>query len=66
LKYVDFRDAIHGELRRNTDGLTWLELQSRLRLPYQRPCPAWTKQLELDIGLVRTKGAGRALIWKIR
>jgi hypothetical protein len=36
------------------------------RLPYHRPCPAWTARLESDIGLVRGKGTGRALVWKLR
>ena len=65
MKYVDYRDSIRGELRRNAAGLTWAELQQRLGLPYERPCPAWTKQLEADIGLTRSKGAGRALVWKV-
>lgn len=66
MKYVDYRDSIRDELRRNTAGMTWSELQGRLALPYDRPCPTWTRLLETDIGLVRTKGAGRALVWKLR
>ena len=65
MRYVDYRDAIQAELRRNPAGLTWMQLQSRLGLPYDRPCPAWTRQLESDIGLRRTKGAGRSLIWHV-
>jgi hypothetical protein len=65
MRYIDFRDSIRNELRRSAAGLTWSELQGRLGLPYDRPCPAWTKQLETDIGLVRTKGSGRALVWKL-
>jgi len=66
MRYIDFRDSILGELRRHPDGLTWVQLQKRLALPYDRPCPAWTKQLEQEIGLSRRKGTGRALVWKIR
>ena len=65
MQYVAFRDCIDQELRRTTGGLTWAQLQERLGLPYERPCPAWTKQLERDIGLTRTKGDGRALVWKV-
>ena len=65
MRYVDFRDLIHRELRRNAAGMTWAQLQVRLGLPYERPCPAWTKQLEQDIGLSRTQGKGRSLIWKV-
>ena len=65
MRYVDYRDAIHAELRRNAAGLTWAELQSRLDLPYDRPCPTWTKQLENDIGLQRTKSNSRSLVWRV-
>jgi hypothetical protein len=66
MRYVEYRDAIQAELRRNTAGLTWAQLQARLQLPYDRPCPAWTKRLENEIGLQRTKRDGRSLIWGIR
>jgi hypothetical protein len=66
MRYVDFRDSIRRELQRNSAGLTWAQLQGRLHLPYDRPCPEWTKQLEQEIGLRRVKGNGRALIWKVR
>ena len=65
MRYLDYRDAIRQELQRNAAGLTWSELQMRLDLPYDRPCPSWTKQLEREIGLIRTKGPCRALIWKL-
>ncbi len=65
MRYVEYRDVIHAELRRNDAGLTWAQLQSRLGLPYDRPCPAWTAQLEKDIGLQRAKGSGRSLIWRV-
>jgi hypothetical protein len=65
MRYVEFKTAIQAELRRNADGLTWSELQSRLGLPYDRPCPAWTQQLEDEIGLSRIKGEGRSLIWTV-
>jgi hypothetical protein len=65
MRYVEFRDAIHAELRRSAAGLTWTELQSRLGLPYDRPCPTWTKQLEADIRRQRTKGPGRSLVWRV-
>jgi hypothetical protein len=65
MRYTDFRDSIERELRRNTNGLTWSELQQRLELPYARPCPEWTKQLQADIGLRRVKGSGKALVWQV-
>jgi len=65
MRYVEFRDSIQHELRRNVAGLTWAQLRERLGLPYDRPCPVWTKQLEREIGLSRDRGSGRALIWKV-
>jgi hypothetical protein len=66
VRYVEFRDAIDGELRRNPLGLTWAELRKRLALPYARACPEWTGRLEREVGLVRVKGAGRALVWRVK
>ena len=65
MRYVEFRDAIRNELSGNPDGLTWAEIRSRLNLPYNRPCPTWTEQLQTDINLRRVSGEGRAKIWKI-
>ena len=65
MKYVEFRDAIAKALRRNRCGLTWVKLRDTLDLPYERPCPNWTRRLEEEIGLSRVKGEGRALVWKI-
>ena len=65
MKYIEFRDAIAKELRRTPEGLTWVELRERLDLPYDRPCPEWTGQLEKEIGLSRVKGSTRALVWRI-
>lgn len=65
MRYVEFRDAIRGELSRTPAGLTWVELRSRLSLSYERPCPEWIRRLEEDIDLRRVTGEGRAKIWKI-
>jgi hypothetical protein len=65
MRYVDFRDAIEKALRRHPDGLTYKQLKTRCRLPYDSPCQVWVHQLERDIGLVREKGEGRAFIWKV-
>jgi hypothetical protein len=64
MQYVEYRDQIQRKLRRKTAGLTWKQLRDELDLPYDRPCPNWTKRLEDEIGLTRTKGQGRALVWK--
>ena len=65
MTYNEFRDVIQRQLRRQRMGLTWKELRDALDLPYTRPCPNWTRRLEDEIGLTRTKGTGRALVWKL-
>ena len=51
MRYVDFRDAIQQELLHSPEGQTWADLRDRLALPYERPCPTWTRCLEREIGL---------------
>ena len=65
MRYVEFRDAVLGELRGTRAGMTWAELRERLNLPYDRPCPTWVRRLE-ESGLTREKGPGRALVWRAR
>ncbi|MEO0965193.1 MAG: hypothetical protein AAFY08_08730 [Planctomycetota bacterium] len=64
MRYAEFRDLIHRRLKRRKAGMTWVELRDALELPYDRPCPEWTKKLEAEIGLTRVKGPGRALLWR--
>ena len=45
MRYLEFKEAIHRELRRRPEGLTWIELRQRLNLPYDRPCQTWTNRL---------------------
>ena len=49
MRYVDFRDAIRDELRRNPKGLTWPQLREGLDLPYHSPCSTWIKQMEQEL-----------------
>jgi len=65
MKYLQYRNAIQGRLRKSGAGMTWLELKESLRLPYDRPCPEWTRRLEKEIGLDRREKRGRSLVWKI-
>ena len=66
MTYVAFKSAIAGELKKHRAGKTWKALRADLRLPYDRPCPEWTRKLVSEIGLVREKGEGRALVWRLR
>jgi hypothetical protein len=66
MRYVDFRDSICQELRRNPRGLTWPELRDRLSLPYRSPCGEWVKRMEDENGLTRSPGPGRAYVWCVK
>ncbi|MFH1514289.1 MAG: hypothetical protein ABIG42_02390 [bacterium] len=66
MRYVDFRDKILIELSKSDSGLTWKELKERLSLPYSQPCPEWVKRIELESGLVRTRGSGKAYVWSVK
>jgi len=63
MTYIDFKNSIHADLKKHSRGRTWKELRSDLALPYDRPCPEWTKRLEHEIGLTREKGEGREFVW---
>ena len=65
MRYVDFRDSIEKELKRNPEGLTWPELKKRLKLPYESPCYEWLARMEKEIKLKRKKSSGRAYIWTV-
>ena len=65
MTYLEFKTTIQRHLKRHSSGATWKELRDTLKLPYDRPCPEWTRQLEQDIGLVRRKGTGRGLRWTL-
>lgn len=65
MRYTEIRDTIHRHLSAHPEGATWAELRDTLSLPYARPCPEWTRRLEVDIALIRQRRTGNALIWKI-
>ena len=67
MRYIEFKEAIHAELIRNREGLTWKELKEKRELPYERPCGTWTKWLESEIGLrrIRKSGNGNSLVWTL-
>ena len=68
MRYDEFKAAIQQHLRRNRRGATWPELRDTLILPYDRPCPEWTRRLEIEVGLIPSdkKGAGRSLVRELQ
>jgi len=65
MKYVDFKSAVRTRLSSHPSGMTWKQLRDDLSLPYDKPCPEWTRRLEQEIHLVRSRGAGNALVWAL-
>jgi hypothetical protein len=65
MRYVEFKEKIRKALVKRPAGFTWKQLKARLRLSYDRPCPTWVANLEKEIGLVRKRGEGRALVWTL-
>lgn len=65
MTYATFRDKVQHALNQHPSGLTWIELRGTAKLPYERACPEWTKQLENDINLIRLDKRGSALVWKV-
>ena len=60
--YSEFRAAIQEYLQGCRERSTWRDLRDALALPYERPCPEWTRRLEREIGLARRGTFGRALV----
>jgi hypothetical protein len=65
MNYSEFKTSIQRHLAKRSSGATWHELRVALQLPYERPCPEWTRRLEKEIGLVRRKEGGRTLRWTL-
>ena len=65
MRFSEFRERIVSDLKGEPEGLTWKELKRRNGLPYDRPCPEWTKTLENESGVVRKRRRGRELLWEI-
>jgi hypothetical protein len=66
MRYTEFKRAIQARLQSQPSGSTWKQLRADLHLPYDRPCPEWTRRLEQEINLVRRKSAGNALVWAVK
>ncbi len=66
MTYPEFKDTIQSALKKRRHGATWNEIKLAHGLPYERPCPEWTRRLEREIGLRRRKGDSRALVWSLQ
>lgn len=65
MRFEEVKNLIHSLLTTHSNGMPWAEIRDQLDLPYKTLCPEWTKQLETEIGLSRSKGTGRAFVWSV-
>lgn len=66
MTYEEFKRIIKEELSKVATGLTWSQIRKRRPELYQRfPANQWVRQMEKDIGLMRSRKAGK-VIWKVK
>lgn len=66
MSYEEFKQIIKEELKKSPEGLTWTQIRERRPELYQKfPANQWVTQMEKDIGLVRSKKAGK-VVWKLK
>ena len=65
MTYEEFKQIIKEELEKAPNGLTWSQIRERRPELYQKfPANQWVRQMEKDIGLIRSRKAGK-VIWKL-
>lgn len=66
MTYEEFKQIIKEELQKAPDGLTWTQIRERRPEIYQKfPANQWVRQMEKDIGLIRSKKSGKTL-WRLK
>ena len=66
MAYENFRSIIEEELRKEPNGLTWTQIRERRPELYQKfPANQWVRRMEKDIGLIRSKKAGKTY-WRLK
>lgn len=66
MTYEEFKQIIKEELEKAPNGLTWSQIRERRPELYQKfPANQWVRQMEKDIGLIRSRKAGK-VIWKLK
>lgn len=64
MSYEEFRDRIQNVLKSEPEGLTWTEIRKRANLWQKFPANQRVRRMEKDIGLIRTRKAGK-IIWSL-
>jgi len=66
MTYEEFKQIIKEELTKVPTGLAWSQIRERRPELYQKfPANQWVRQMEKDIGLIRSKKAGK-VIWRLK
>lgn len=65
MSYEEFRDKIEKVLKSNSEGLTWTEIKTKLKLPQKVPNNKWVRMMEKDIGLTRIKEQ-KGTVWRLK
>lgn len=66
MTYEEFKQVIKEELTKMPTGLTWSQIRERRPELYQRfPANQWVRQMEKDIGLIRSKEKGKTR-WRLK
>ena len=66
MTYEEFKQIIEEELKKAPNGLTWTQIRERRPELYQRfTANQWVRRMEKDIGLIRSKKAGKTY-WRLK
>ena len=65
MTYEDFKTTIECVLIGAGKPLTWSEIKQIAGLPQKAPNNKWVRQMETDIGLIREKGKGGKMLWRL-
>ena len=64
--YDSFKETVRQTLTSTDRPLTWTEIRTIGKLPQAFPNNKWVHQLEVDIGLERTRDKGGIIHWRLR
>lgn len=65
MPYEEFRNRIAATIRAAGRPLTWTEIRTEAKLPQTLPNNKWVRQMEADMGLIRTKDTHGIMHWHV-
>ena len=66
MTYEDFKTTVEHVLIEAGNPLTWSQIKQRAGLPQKVPNNKWVRQMETNIGLIRGKGKGGKMLWRLK